>query len=94
LLREHVPLVRKRLRECEPWRVADGALDGAPQEAEFSLREHRGDLQDFQEARRELFVWRWTAAGCIADASDEAQFAELKVLGELTKKAWEHDVQV
>src|SRR5437588_489538 len=25
---------------------------------------------------------------------DEAQFAELKVLGELTKKAWEHDVQV
>src|SRR6202007_1218577 len=27
-------------------------------------------------------------------ASDEAQFAELKVLGELTKKAWEHDVQV
>ncbi|PYP86494.1 MAG: thiamine biosynthesis protein ThiC [Candidatus Angelobacter sp. Gp1-AA117] len=32
--------------------------------------------------------------GCIADASDEAQFAELKTLGELTKKAWEHDVQV
>src|SRR5215813_4022683 len=32
--------------------------------------------------------------GCIADASDEAQFAELKTLGELTKKAWERDVQV
>ncbi len=32
--------------------------------------------------------------GCIADASDEAQFAELRTLGELTKKAWEHDVQV
>ncbi|SNZ02805.1 hydroxymethylpyrimidine synthase [Persephonella hydrogeniphila] len=32
--------------------------------------------------------------GCINDASDEAQFAELKVLGELTKKAWEHGVQV
>jgi phosphomethylpyrimidine synthase len=32
--------------------------------------------------------------GCIADASDEAQFAELATLGELTKKAWEHDVQV
>src|SRR5450432_2075689 len=27
--------------------------------------------------------------GCIADASDEAQFSELKTLGELTKKAWE-----
>jgi len=32
--------------------------------------------------------------GCIADASDEAQFAELRTLGELTKKAWESDVQV
>src|SRR5437016_1697370 len=32
--------------------------------------------------------------GCIADASDEAQFDELKTLGELTKKDWEYDVQV
>ncbi|MDE0251226.1 MAG: phosphomethylpyrimidine synthase ThiC, partial [Gammaproteobacteria bacterium] len=32
--------------------------------------------------------------GCIADANDEAQFAELKTLGELTRIAWEHDVQV
>lgn len=32
--------------------------------------------------------------GCLADASDEAQFSELKTLGELTKKAWEHDIQV
>jgi phosphomethylpyrimidine synthase len=32
--------------------------------------------------------------GSIADANDEAQFAELQTLGELTKKAWEHDVQV
>jgi phosphomethylpyrimidine synthase len=32
--------------------------------------------------------------GAIADANDEAQFAELKTLGELTKVAWKHDVQV
>jgi phosphomethylpyrimidine synthase len=32
--------------------------------------------------------------GCVADASDEAQFAELKTLGELTNIAWKHDVQV
>jgi len=32
--------------------------------------------------------------GCLADASDAAQFAELKTLGELTKKAWGYDVQV
>ncbi len=32
--------------------------------------------------------------GCQADANDEAQFAELETLGELTKIAWKHDVQV
>jgi phosphomethylpyrimidine synthase len=32
--------------------------------------------------------------GCVADASDAAQFAELKTLGELTRKAWQYDVQV
>jgi phosphomethylpyrimidine synthase len=32
--------------------------------------------------------------GSIADANDEAQFAELRTLGELTKIAWQHDVQV
>ncbi|ADF50500.1 phosphomethylpyrimidine synthase ThiC [Zunongwangia profunda] len=31
--------------------------------------------------------------GCIADANDYAQFAELETLGELTKIAWKHDVQ-
>ncbi len=32
--------------------------------------------------------------GSIADANDRAQFAELETLGELTDKAWKHDVQV
>lgn len=32
--------------------------------------------------------------GCIYDANDEAQFAELRTLGELTARAWKHDVQV
>ncbi|MFS8811198.1 phosphomethylpyrimidine synthase ThiC [Synechococcus sp. R55.7] len=32
--------------------------------------------------------------GCLHDASDEAQLAELKTLGQLTRMAWEHDVQV
>lgn len=32
--------------------------------------------------------------GSIADANDDAQFAELRVLGELTQIAWEYDVQV
>ena len=32
--------------------------------------------------------------GSVADANDEAQFSELRTLGELTKIAWKHDVQV
>jgi phosphomethylpyrimidine synthase len=32
--------------------------------------------------------------GSIYDANDEAQFGELETLGELTKIAWKHDVQV
>ncbi|ENV68904.1 phosphomethylpyrimidine synthase ThiC [Acinetobacter towneri] len=32
--------------------------------------------------------------GCIQDANDEAQFSELRTLGELTHRAWEHEVQV
>jgi phosphomethylpyrimidine synthase len=32
--------------------------------------------------------------GCLHDASDEAQFAELRTLGELTRRAWEKDVQI
>jgi len=32
--------------------------------------------------------------GCLADANDEAQFAELETLGELTKKAWDYGCQV
>lgn len=32
--------------------------------------------------------------GSVADANDEAQFSELRTLGELTKIAWQHDVQV
>ncbi|GLI32522.1 phosphomethylpyrimidine synthase [Brachybacterium conglomeratum] len=32
--------------------------------------------------------------GCLADANDAAQFAELDTLAELTRRAWEHDVQV
>ena len=32
--------------------------------------------------------------GCLADANDAAQFAELETLGELTQVAWQHDAQV
>ncbi|MEZ6071790.1 MAG: phosphomethylpyrimidine synthase ThiC [Pirellulales bacterium] len=57
--------------------------------------EYFGDLCDVM---REYDV-TWSLGdglrpGCLADASDEAQFAELKVMGELTKRSWEHGTQV
>ena len=36
----------------------------------------------------------WRSAGCLADAGDVCQIEELVRLGELTKRAWEKDVQV
>ena len=41
-----------------------------------------------------LFLGDGLRPGSIADANDEAQFAELETLGELTEIAWKHDVQV
>lgn len=38
--------------------------------------------------------WEMVCVRLIADANDEAQFSELRTLGELTQVAWEYDVQV
>jgi len=95
VLREHVPLVREAdYGDCEPRRFADGALDGASQEANFLYENIEKICKIFKKHDVSFSFGDGLRPGCIADASDEAQFAELKVLGELTKKAWEHDVQV
>ena len=59
------------------------------------LYEHFDDLCDIM---REYDV-TWSLGdglrpGCLADASDEAQFAELETLGELVKRSWERGTQV
>ena len=59
------------------------------------LYEHFDDLCDIM---REYDV-TWSLVdglrpGCLADASDEAQFAELETLGELVKRSWERGTQV
>src|SRR6185312_15984003 len=59
------------------------------------LYEHFEDIcKIFQKHDVSFSLGDGLRPGCLADASDDAQFAELKTLGELTKKAWEHDVQV
>jgi phosphomethylpyrimidine synthase len=71
--------------------------------AEWMVRNHRQNFlyerfedicKIFQKYDVSFSLGDGLRPGSIADASDEAQFAELRTLGELTKKAWEYDVQV
>jgi phosphomethylpyrimidine synthase len=71
--------------------------------AEWMVKNHRQNMlyecfedicKIFQKYDVSFSLGDGLRPGCLADASDEAQFAELKTLGELTRKAWEYDVQV
>jgi phosphomethylpyrimidine synthase len=59
------------------------------------LYTHFNDICDIMKAYDVSFsLGDGLRSGSIYDANDEAQFAELHTLGELTEKAWKHDVQV
>ena len=71
--------------------------------AEWMVKNHRQNMlyecfdeicKIFQKYDVSFSLGDGLRPGSVADASDEAQFAELKTLGELTKKAWEYDIQV
>src|SRR5271154_459462 len=95
VLRQHVPLVRKRITGIVS---RGGSLMAHWMEHHKKQNFLYENLEDickiFKKHDVSFSFGDGLRPGCIADASDEAQFAELKVLGELTKKAWEHDVQV
>ena len=62
---------------------------------ESFLYEHFEDICEIMKAYDIAFsLGDGLRPGSIADANDEAQFAELHTLGELTQIAWKHDVQV
>lgn len=62
---------------------------------ESFLYEHFEDICEIMKAYDVTFsLGDGLRPGSTYDANDEAQFAELKTLGKLTKVAWEHDVQV
>ena len=62
---------------------------------ESFLYEHFEDICEIMKAYDVSFsLGDGLRPGSTYDANDEAQFAELKTLGELTKTAWKHDVQV
>ena len=95
VLREHLPLVRNRITGIVSRGGSLLALWMSQHGKQNFLYEHFDEIcKIFQKHDVSFSLGDGLRPGCLADASDEAQFAELNVLGELTKKAWEYDVQV
>lgn len=95
VLLEHMPLVSSRLTGI--------VSRGGAILAQWCLRHHKQNFLYTQYDRLLAICKKYDVTislgdglrpGCLADASDAAQFAELKTLGELTQKAWKEDVQV
>src|SRR5213080_5011417 len=95
VLREYIPLIRRRITGIVSrggsilahWMVENDKQN-------FLYERFRDICKIFQKYDVSFSLGDGLRPGSIADASDEAQFAELKTLGELTRKAWEYDVQV
>ena len=95
VLREHLPLTRRRITGIVSRGGALMAQWCVENDEENFLYTHFDDIcKVFQKYDVSFSLGDGLRPGCIADASDAAQFAELQVLGELTQKAWEYDVQV
>ena len=95
VLREFLPLIRSRITGIVSRGGALLAQWMAFHHKQNPLYDHFDDIcKIFKKHDVSFSLGDGLRPGCLADASDEAQFAELKVLGELTLKAWEHDVQV
>ncbi len=95
VLVQYIPLTTKR--------VTGIVSRGGSILAEWMVKNHRQNMlyerfedicKIFQKHDVSFSLGDGLRPGSVADASDEAQFAELKTLGELTRKAWEYDVQV
>jgi phosphomethylpyrimidine synthase len=95
VLVQHIPLTTKRITGI--------VSRGGSILAEWMVKNHKQNMlyecfedicKIFQKHDVSFSLGDGLRPGSLADASDEAQFAELKTLGELTKKAWEYDVQV
>ena len=95
VLLKHLPLVNHRVTGIVSRGGALMAQWQLEHKQENPLHERFDDLCDIAAAHDvTLSLGDGLRPGCLADASDAAQFAELETLGELTKRAWERDVQV
>ncbi len=95
VLLEHLPLVQHRITGIvsrggalmAQWMIHNGKQN--PLYTEFDRL-----CRIFQKYDVSFSLGDGLRPGCLADASDAAQFAELATLGELTRRAWQYDVQV
>ena len=95
VLIEYLPLVSKRITGIVSRGGAILAQWMAHHRKQNFLYEYFDDIcKIFKKYDVSFSLGDGLRPGCVADASDQAQFAELRTLGELTKKAWEHDAQV
>jgi len=95
ILLEYLPMTTKRVTGIVS---RGGSLMGAWMIAKHQQNPwytHFGELCEIMKAYDVTFsLGDGLRPGSLADANDDAQFAELKTLGELTLKAWEHNCQV
>src|SRR6266852_3141463 len=95
VLREYLPLTSQRITGIVS---RGGSLMGAWMLAKREQNPwytHFDELCEIMKAYDVTFsLGDGLRPGCLADANDDAQFAELDTLGELTLKAWEHNCQV
>lgn len=95
VLWEHLPLTQNRVTGIVS---RGGALMGQwmmAHQKQNPWYTHFGELCEIMRAYDVTFsLGDGLRPGCLADASDQAQFAELETLGELTRMAWEHQCQV
>jgi len=95
LLRDHIPMANKRTTGIVSRGGSLIAKWMAVHKRENPFYERFDDLCDIM--RQYDVTWSLGDAlrpGCLADASDDAQFAELDVMGELTRRAWDRGCQV
>ncbi len=94
VLVQYIPLAQKRITGI--------VSRGGAILAEWMVKNHKQNLlyenfdricKIFQKYDVSFSLGDGLRPGSLADASDEAQFAELKTLGELTRTAWKYDVQ-
>lgn len=95
VLRRYIPLTARRMTGIVSRGGSIMAAWCLAHQQENFLYTHFEDICEIMKTYDVAFsLGDGLRPGSIADANDEAQFAELETLGELTALAWKHDVQV